>query len=254
MTRARVMMMTGAVVLAAALAPRLSAQQPLSGPKVTDLGHPLSETDPTWTGIPVFKYTATRHDGIFAGSFQTDEHFGTHVDAPAHFVPAGWTVDQIPVIRLVRPAVRVDVRSQCAKNQDYRVTREDIVAFERHYGVLVPGTIVLIQTGWDARWSDQVRYRNEHEGAMHFPGLSVEAANLFVERDVAGIGIDTPSVDYGMSTAYEVHRVTLPRNIYHIENVANLAAVPATGFTVVVAPINIKGGSGGPARVFAVVP
>jgi kynurenine formamidase len=246
------MMMAGAV-LAAAVTSRASAQA-LPGPKITDLGHPLAETDPTWTGTPVFKYTATRHDGIFAGAFQTDEHFGTHVDAPAHFVPGGWTVDQIPVLRFVRPAVRVDVRSQCAKSEDYRVTREDIISFERHNGAILPGTIVLIETGWDARWSDPVRYRNEHDGAMHFPGLSVEAANVLVERDVAAIGIDTPSVDYGMSTAFEVHHVTLPHNIYHIENVANLLAVPITGFTVVVAPINIKGGSGGPARLFAVVP
>jgi len=107
-------------------------------------------------------------------------------------------------------------------------------------------------TGWDARWSDQARYRNEHDGALHFPGLSVEAAQLLVQRDIAAIGIDTPSVDYGPSTAYEVHHTTLPRDIYNIENVANLAAVPTRGFTVVVAPVNVKGGSGAPARVFAV--
>ena len=174
--------------------------QDLPPPAVVDLGHPLSDADPTWSGRPVFKHTTSTENGIFVGSFETDEHFGTHVDAPAHFVPGGWTVDQIPVIRFVRPAVRIDLRPQVLKNEDYRMTREDVLTFERKYGAIAPGTIVLIMTGWDARWSDPARYRNEHDGALHFPGLSVEAAQLLVQRDIAAIGIDTPSVDYGPST------------------------------------------------------
>ena len=228
------------------------APQNLPPPAVVDLGHPLSDADPTWSGRPVFKHTGSTENGIFVGSFETDEHFGTHVDAPAHFVPGGWTVDQIPVLRFVRPAVRIDLRAQVLKNEDYRMTREDVLTFERKYGAIEPGTIVLIMTGWDLRWSDPARYRNEHDGSLHFPGLSVEAAQVLVQRDIAAIGIDTPSVDYGPSTAYEVHHTTLPKDIYNIENVANLAAVPTRGFTVVVAPVNVKGGSGAPARVFAV--
>lgn len=222
-------------------------------PSVVDLGHPLSEADPTWSGHPVFKHTTSTENGIFVGSFQTDEHFGTHVDAPAHFVPGGWTVDQIPVIRFVRPAVRIDLRAKALKDEDYRMTREDILSFERKNGVIAPGTVVLVMTGWDARWSEPARYRNEHDGALHFPGLSVEAAETLIQRDIAAIGIDTPSVDYGPSTAYEVHHATLPHDIYHIENVANLLAVPVKDFSVVVAPAYVKGGSGAPARVFAVV-
>jgi kynurenine formamidase len=245
-----------AIVAAAAVAIAftgvLSAQQ-LPGPTIVDLGHPLSDADPTWTGRPVFKHTTSLTEGILVGSFETDEHFGTHVDAPAHFFHGGLTVDQIPVSHLVRPAVRIDLRAATARNEDYRMTRADIVAFERKNGAIEPGTIVLVMTGWDARWNDPQRYRNEHDGSMHFPGLSVEAAETLLKRDVAAIGIDTPSVDYGASNGFEVHHVTLPKSIYHVENAANLAAIPATGFTVVVAPIDIKGGSGAPARVFAVV-
>jgi kynurenine formamidase len=227
--------------------------QELPPPSVVDLGHALSESDPTWSGHPVFKHSTSTSNGILIGSFESDEHFGTHVDAPAHFVPGGRTVDQIPVLRLVRPAVRIDLRPQVSKNEDYRMTREDVIAFERKNGVIAPGTIVLVMTGWDARWSDPARYRNEHDGAMHFPGLSEEAAQVLVQRDIAAVGIDTPSVDYGISSAYEVHHVTLPHDIYNIENVANLQSLPATGFTVVVAPANIKGGSGAPTRLFAVI-
>ena len=223
-------------------------------PRIVDLGHPLSDADPTWSGKPVFSHTTERQGNILVGTFSTDEHFGTHVDAPAHFVPDGWTVDQIPVIRLVRPGVMLDLRAKCAKNEDYRVTREDIVLFERRNGAIQPGTIVLIATGWDARWGDQARYRNEHDGAMHFPGVSAEAATLLTaDRDVAAIGIDTPSIDYGPSSAYEAHHITLPHKVYNIENAAHLTDLPPTGFTVVVAPVNVKGGSGAPARVFAIV-
>jgi len=148
----------------------------------------------------------------------------------------------------------LDLRAKCAKNEDYRVTREDIVLFERRYGTIQPGTIVLLATGWDARWADQARYRNEHDGAMHFPGVSAEAATLLTaDRDVAAIGIDTPSIDYGPSSAYEAHHITLPHKVYNIENAAHLTDLPPTGFTVVVAPVNVKGGSGAPARVFAIV-
>jgi kynurenine formamidase len=93
---------------------------------------------------------------------------------------------------------------------------------------------------------------NDKNGVKHFPGLSAEAcAYLARDRRVAAIGIDTPSIDYGPSTAFEAHHVSMALNVYHIENAARLTTLPATGFEVMVAPINIGGGSGGPARVFA---
>ena len=94
---------------------------------------------------------------------------------------------------------------------------------------------------------------NERDGVKHFPGLSVEAAALLArERKVAGIGIDTPSVDYGPSAKFETHHTTMPENVYHVENATNLTRLPPRGFTVVVAPINLVGGSGGPTRVLAI--
>ena len=114
---------------------------------------------------------------------------------------------------------------------------------------------MLVATGWDRRWKEPGRYMNVRNGVKHFPGISVEAAALLArDRKVAGIGIDSPSVDYGPSEHFETHRTTMPLNVYHIENATNLTALPATGFTVVVAPINVVGGSGGPTRIFALIP
>jgi len=225
--------------------------------RIVDLGHPLSAGDPSWDGSPAFERSnvATfEKDGYSAGKIVVEEHFGTHLDAPAHFSEGGWTVDQIPVERLYRPGVCIDVTAAALKDQDYRVTRADIAAFESEFGPVPEGSVVLIATGWDRFWPDRSRYMNERNGVKHFPGLSVEAMTyLAKERRVAGIGIDTPSVDYGPSTAFEAHRVSMPQGVYHIENAAHLTTLPRKGFTVIVAPIEVAGGSGGPTRLFALL-
>jgi kynurenine formamidase len=229
-----------------------------SAPRVVDLGHPLSASDPSWEGTPAFQRTPTAtfdKDGYAAARVTVDEHFGTHLDAPAHFSKPGWTVDQIPVDRLYRPGVCIDVAAKAAADADYRVTVGDVRAFESVSGAIPAGAVVFVATGWDKFWADRARYMNERGGVKHFPGLSPEAvAYLASERHVAGIGIDTPSIDYGPSTAFEAHKVSMPLNVYHIENAARLTSLPRKGFMVVIAPLAIRGGSGGPARVFAIVP
>ena len=239
------------------------AREPVGPPaaqwtRVIDLGHPLAATDPSWDGSPAFsrEIVATiEKDGYLAGKFATEEHFGTHVDAPAHFVSGRWTVDEIPADRLIRPAVCVNIAQQVRGNADYRLTVDDVTAFEHAHGRIPDGTTVLVATGWDDRWSlPHGEYMNMRDGVRHFPGISVEAATLLAnDRRVAAIGIDTPSIDYGMSEHFEAHNATLAMNIYHIENATGLTRLPPTGFLVVVAPIKIKDGSGGPARVLALV-
>ena len=227
-------------------------------PRIVDLGHTLSEGDPTWDGARGFSRSTLEtipRDGFFTGCFTADEHAGTHVDAPAHSVAGGRTVDALEADRLVRPAVCLHIEQQVAAHEDYALTRADIEAFEQAHGAISEGALVLVSTGWYRRWTDAARYINIRTGVRHFPGLSHAAAALLArDRRVAGIGIDTPSVDPGVSTLFEVHRVTQSFGVYHIENLARLDDLPPTGFTVVVAPIKIRGGSGGPARVFAIIP
>ena len=238
----------------AAGAPAPAASAPT---RVVDLGHALSSDDPTWSGKPVFTHTTVAtiaKDTYFGASFSSDEHFGTHVDAPAHFWAEGWTVDRIPADRLVQPAVCLNLAPKAAADEDYRVSVEDLQSFERDHGRIPERAIVFIATGWDARWPDAAKYMNVRDGTKHFPGLTVAAAAFLArERRVAAIGIDTPSIDYGPSANFEAHRASMVENVYHIENATGLTALPATGFTVIVAPIKIKGGSGGPTRVFALV-
>ena len=242
--------MTPIAVRFIALIAALVVPLPALAQRVVDLGHALAVTDPSWTGERVFQRKAEKGEGYVGGTFSSDEHFGTHLDAPAHFGGA-WTVDRIPVDRLVRPGICINIAGRA---EDYQLTVADVKAFEAKNGAIPEGAIVMIATGWDSRWPDQKKYMNERAGVKHFPGIHPDAAAyLAKDRKVAGIGIDTPSVDYGPSATFETHHVTMPLNVFHIENAANLTTLPASGFTIVAAPIKLAGGSGGPTRVFALL-
>jgi len=227
---------------------------------VVDMTYAISEKLPAWPGDErVFeaKVNATvEKNGYFTRSFWMLEHYGTHMDAPAHFPPGNIPLDKIPEAHFFGPAVVVDVREEAEKNADYRLKVTRVEKWEALHGRIVPGSIVLLRTGWGAtRWPDQERYRNlDAAGVMHFPGFSVEATKLLIERGAVGLGIDTLSVDYGASKNYEVHRVDLPAGLYNLENLAHMDSLPETGAFLIAAPIKLEGGSGGPVRVFAILP
>jgi kynurenine formamidase len=223
-----------------------------------DLTHALNEKGPSFS--PLERYEArlvSTHeaDGYFARVITMPEHFGTHIDAPAHFTPGRWTVDQIPSDRLIRPLVVLDVRSRVEHDPDYQVSVEDIAAWEHANGQIPQGAIVIARTGWDARWNNPREYVNEDShGVMHFPGYSPDAARFLIEgRNVVALGIDTISVDPGESAGFPVHKIAAGHSVYNIENVANLNDAPASGAHVVVAPTKIEGGSGAPARIFVLL-
>jgi kynurenine formamidase len=227
--------------------------------RVVDMTYAINGKLPAWPGggrTFEAKVEATpEKDGYFARSFWTLEHYGTHLDAPAHFPPGKEYLDQVPVAHLFAPAVVIDVRDEASKDPDYRLRVMRVEKWETLHGRIPPGAVVLLRTGWASRWPDQARYRNmDAAGVMHFPGFSVEAARLLVERGAVGLGIDTLSIDYGPSKDFEVHRVDLPAGLYNLENLANLDQLPEAGAFLISAAIKLEGGSGGPVRVFALLP
>jgi kynurenine formamidase len=227
--------------------------------RVVDMTYAINGKLPAWPGDGrtfEAKVEATpEKDGYFARSFWTLEHYGTHLDAPAHFPPGKEYLDQIPVEHLFAPAVVIDVREEASKDPDYRLRVMRVEKWEALHGRIPAGAVVLLRTGWASRWPDQARYRNmDAAGVMHFPGFSVEAARLLIERGAVGLGIDTLSIDYGASKDFEVHRVDLPAGLYNLENLANLEQLPEAGAFLISAPIKLEGGSGGPVRVFALLP
>ncbi|MGH2567167.1 MAG: cyclase family protein, partial [Bacteroidota bacterium] len=200
-----------------------------------------------------FYYTANR--------FWTPEHGGTHIDAPIHFAEGKNTVDQIPLDQLIGPGIVVDVSEKCSVDRDYQVLVEDFHNWEMNHGKIPDGTIVLLRTGFGKYWPDRAQYMGMAERGdsavkkLHFPGLHPDAARWLGEnRKIKAIGLDTPSIDYGQSTLFESHVTLYKQNIPALENVANLDQLPEKGFTVIALPMKIKGGSGGPVRIAAIVP
>jgi len=227
--------------------------------QVVDLSYAINEKLVPWPGDD-FTFEAApkatvKKDGYFTRTFSMLEHYGTHLDAPIHFPPGKRPVDQIPAEKLFGPAVVIDVQDEVEKNADYRLTSERISAWEKEHGRIPAGAIVLLRTGWESRWPDVARYQNrDAKGVMHFPGYLPDAVAKLIIRKVSGLGIDTLSVDHGPSKTYQVHKLSHGAGLYHLENLANLGKLPATGAFLVVAPIKLEGGSGGPVRVFAILP
>src|SRR2546430_10392795 len=194
-----------------------------------------------------------------ANNFAAAEHGGTHLDAPVHFAEGKHTTDQIPVVQLVGPAYVIDVSRQAEAERDYRIASGDLEGWEQAHGRIPEGAIVLFRTGWGSRWPDRARYLGTTKAGaaavpeLHFPGIHADAARWLVGRRVRAVGIDTPSIDYGQSTTFDTHRALFAADIPAFENVAHLSAVPATGAFVIALPMKIRGGSGGPLRIVAVL-
>ncbi len=250
-----------------AMAQRRQTGQPASGlagitsgqTRVVDLSYAINDKLVHWPGdTRVFEATvnaSVEKNGYFTRSFWMLEHYGTHLDAPIHFPPGKMTLDEIPATKLFGPAVVLDARADSAKDADYQVPAALVEEWEKRHGLIPEGAIVLLRTGWASRWPDAQRYRNQDaQGRMHFPGYSVKAAKLLIERKVSGLGCDTMSADYGASEDFAVHRAVLGAGLYQLENLADLSALPETGAFLVVAPIKLEGGSGGAVRVFALLP
>jgi len=177
-----------------------------------------------------------------------------------HFARGKNSVEQIPVEQLAHDAVVIDVSENALKDRDYQVSVNDFLNWEKAHGRIPDDAIVLLRTGYGQYWTDKIKYMGTDErGAdavakLHFPGLHPDAAKwLTTHRKIKAIGLDTPSIDYGQSTLFESHQILFEHNIPAFENVANLEQLPVKGAFVIALPMKIKGGSGAPLRIVAVV-
>lgn len=255
----------GALLVARLCAPALGQTIDLAAARIVDLTHPFDANTIYWPTSPSgFElkrlYMGKTKGGFFysANSFCAPEHGGTHLDAPLHFAEGHWTSADIPADRFVGPAAVIDIAEKAARDADYLLTPEDIAAWEKAHGRIPDGAIVLLRTGWSARWPDRKAYLGDDTPGdasnLHFPSFGPAAAALLVnERHARLIGVDTASVDHGPSRDFPVHRIVAAANASGLENLTNLDQLPPTGAVVFALPMKITAGSGGPARVVAVV-
>jgi kynurenine formamidase len=238
----------------------------LATAKVVDLTHAFDERTLYWPTSPSAFELKPLADGQTPGgwyyssnAFCTPEHGGTHLDAPIHFAKEGRTADRIPVRELIAPAVVLDVRQKASADADYRLTVEDVRVWETRHGTIPAGAIVLLETGWSARWPNRKAYLGDDTpgdaSRLHFPSYGRESAEYLVrERKVGALGVDTASIDYGASQDFLVHQIANGANVPGLENVAHLDELPEQGAWIVALPMKIAGGSGGPLRIVALLP
>jgi kynurenine formamidase len=220
-----------------------------------DMTHELHPNFPTYFGAQQLfmdqKFNYAEHKfNLF--ELRINEHTGTHMDAPLHFSADGASVAEIPVDKLIVPLAVIDIREKAAANADAQVTPDDIKAWTSANGPLPKGCCVAMNSGWDAHVATD-KYRNaDDKKAMHFPGFHVEAAKMLIEDgNAVGIAVDTLSLDFGPSPDFATHYGWLPTGRWGLECIANLSALPAKGATLIVGAPKIRGGTGGPCRVFA---
>src|SRR5262245_9332717 len=255
----------GGAVAAAAVSPpaaALAQQKPVRLPKgfrdVHDLTHTFTPKTPVF---PAFKPIQIRpkfslaKDGFFANEVTFDEHTGTHMDAPVHFVSGAQTADKLPAEKFFAPLAVISIEARAAKDADALVTVDDVLEWEKKNGRLPAGAFVAMYSGWGSRVSTPDRFLNKDtKGTMHAPGFSEEVAKFLVtERDIVGAGVDTLSLDTASASKFVAHLALLGAGKYGVELIANLNAVPPSGAMIIVGGPKLEGASGGPCRVYAVV-
>ncbi|CAF0705348.1 cyclase family protein [Candidatus Methylacidithermus pantelleriae] len=232
---------------------------------IIDLTYPFDRRTIYWPTEQGFRFWYKRfgltNRGYFyaAGEFCAPEHGGTHMDAPLHFSRSGATADQVPLKACIGPACVVDFSNRSAKNPDATLQVSDIRRYESRYGRIPDGAIVVARSGWGKFWGNRRKYLGSDRPGdithLHFPGFSVEAVRFLLrERQVAALAIDTASMDPGNALEFPVHRLWLGAGRPGFENLAHAELLPPRGATLYCAPMKIGGGTGAPARIFAVVP
>lgn len=211
--------------------------------KLVDLTHPFTASMPSWDNSCEFKlttvldYTDCQSEVKFrVQDLHVAAGIGTHMDAPAHCDAQGKTIDAIPLQDCISPCVVIDISAKA--HETYLCSTQDILDFERQYRPIQSGDFVIIRTGWSRHWLTPAQYRNN----LQFPSVSKEAAQLLIDRDVSGLGIDTLGPDTAKS-GYPVHQIILGQGKFLVENVANADLLPPVGSTILVAPLYVLGGT-----------
>ena len=215
-----------------------------------DLTHALTPDVPHW-GVDVgFKYNARMIQNMAAAPdvkfrvqrLEMSAGIGTHMDAPSHCFEQLRSISDIPLQDLICACRVIDVSDHA--HDQYSVTVDDVHTFEKKYGKIPEHTFVIIRTGWDERWDQPDKYRNEKV----FPNISIEAAELLLARKVVGIGIDTLSPD-AFGSDFPVHRAILGAGKYIIENVANSKKLDAGDAWIFALPMKVVDGTEAPMRL-----
>lgn len=234
----------------------------VSGMQLVSLSH---VHDPTTTNVypgdPPFELETVatiEKDGYYLRFARQGEHTGTHWGAPGHFNLGEPLADELDLEDLHLGAVKIDVRDKCARDDDYAVTIADLEAWEETYGRIPDESMVILWTGWEAKWGTAGFTNAGADGALHHPGFAVETARWLIDTGRlgrrGGTGTDAFSPDVGADATYAVSRLVYQRHRISLEVLANLEALPETGAHILCGGQINRAGSGSPALIYGLLP
>lgn len=232
------------------------------GCKIVDLSVTINDKTQRFGNFPPLKletmYTVEEH-GFKVHLHSVVGQYGTHIDAPSHFVANARNVDQIRAEELVLPLLVIDKSKEVAANPDYELTVADIEAWEKEYGKIPAGSFVAFRSDWYKRVQKGLDINNvDADGQNHSPGWTLDALKLlFEQRKVKAVGHETLDTDSGIAktkTGFAGELYILEQDTYQIEVMVNLDQVPPVGSIIFCGATKIEGAAGFPIRCIAVCP
>lgn len=223
--------------------------------RVIDLTHPYDETFPTFDGPPgilMKRVAGFANDGFNVFRLTIDEHTGTHVDAPLHFSADGASLDELDAQNLICPLCVIDIAAKAREDVNATLNANDVETWIAKHGEIPQGACVALYSGWAAKLGDP-SFRNSADGELAFPGFAKDATELLLTLGAAAIAVDTLSLDPGNSEDFAAHYSWLGAGRFGIECLKNLDQLPPSGATVFVGAPTHKRGTGGPARILALL-
>jgi len=222
--------------------------------KIIDLTQTLKPGMPDWDGCCGFHmqiHCDYEKENLRTHVLSMPAGIGTHIDAPNHFFQNAPDVTQLDFSQLFVQGIVLDVSAKADEN--YLIDMDDIKEFEKKYGAISENTFVIAHTGWEEFWHNPVLYRNANaSGAMNFPAYSSSAIDYLLEKNIAGIGIDTLSPDGG-NLEFPVHKKILGADKYIVENLCQSSKLPPRDFQVFILPMKIAGATEAPCRIVALL-
>lgn len=228
-----------------------------------ELSRSLDPSTPHYGGFPGMEmkklYDFEKTDcGFQTHRYVTAGQCGTHVDPPCHFDQNGRCLDAITPDEMVSPLCVIDLSAKTAADPDYELAVSDIETWETQYGRIPPEAFVAFRSDWGKRMTMEEIENADSNGQNHYPGWSLDALKFLVEeRNVRAIGhepADTDSASVASTVGWIGENYYLHQDRYQIEMMTNLDLCPPVGGIIICAFPKITGGSGFPARCFALVP
>lgn len=227
--------------------------------RLVDLSHGVDASSPTAPDVAPFEYRRTLaapgERWSVSGRIDAPDRSGAYLQSPLAFGEGRRSVEDFVPAQWIGPIRVIDVSRSCDRDRNYLALVDDLRRHERFHGRIQPGTIVLVRTGWDSRWSTRERYFGfGQDQTLNHPGVSVELARELVGRGVEMVGIDAPDIDGGLGSDHAASRLFAAANVPLLGNLAGLSVLPPVGATLIAAPFKIRGGATAPVRAFAIVP